>query len=60
MVEKGVKAFGETLALLIERLVGKGSDIELSFKDLTVEVAGLKAKLTGSVVLDISYMREAK
>jgi hypothetical protein len=52
--------FGETIIKLIDKLAGKGSDIKLNFKDLTLEVGLLKAKLNGSIVLDILYVSEKK
>ncbi len=57
---EAVKGFGETLAQLIDKLAGKGSDVKLSFQDLTLEIGMLKAKLNGSVVLDILYVSEKK
>jgi hypothetical protein len=57
---KAVKGFGETLMQLIDKLAGKGSDVKLSFQDLTLEIGILKAKLNGSVVLDILYVSEKK
>ena len=51
---------GETLIKLIDKLAGKGSDIELSFQDLTCEAGPVKAKLNGSIVLDIQYVSEKK
>lgn len=55
-----VKSFGETLVQLVDKLAGKGSDVKLSFQDLTLEIGMLKAKLNGSVVLDILYISEKK
>lgn len=55
-----VKGFGETLVQLVDKLAGKGSDVKLSFQDLTLEIGMLKAKLNGSVVLDILYISEKK
>jgi hypothetical protein len=49
---------GDTLTKLIDKLAGKGSDVKLSFQDLTLEVGRLKAKLNGSVVLDVLYVSE--
>jgi hypothetical protein len=57
---EAVKGLGETLAQLIDKLAGKGSDVKLSFQDLTLEIGMLKAKLNGSVVLDILYVSEKK
>jgi len=52
--------FGETIIKLIDKLAGKGSDIKLSFQDLTFEAGILKAKLNGSIVLDVQYVSEKK
>ncbi|MFW6110555.1 MAG: hypothetical protein ACOC6H_00800 [Thermoproteota archaeon] len=57
---KAMKDFGETITQLVDKLGGKGSDIKLSFEDITLEVAGLKAKINGSLVLDILYVSEKK
>lgn len=59
-MEGKMKGFGEGLAQLIEKLAGKETDFELHFKDLTIETGGLKAKLNGSIVLDIVYVVERK
>lgn len=55
-----MKGFAEVLVQLIDKLAGKETDLELHFKDLTLEVAGLKAKLNGSIVLDVVYVLERK
>ena len=52
--------FGDTLLKLIDKLAGKESDIKLSFQDLTLEVGMVKAKLNGSIVLDVQYVLEKK
>jgi len=51
---------GETITKLIDKLAGKGSDIKLSFQDLTLDAGMFKAKLNGSVVLDVLYVAEKK
>jgi hypothetical protein len=50
---------GETLLKLIDKLAGKESDIKLSFQDLTLDMGMVKAKINGSVVLDILYVTDA-
>ena len=55
-----VEDFGDTLLNLIDKLAGKGSDIKLSFQDLTMEMGMFKAKLNGSIVLDVLYVDEKK
>ena len=49
----------DTLLKLIDKLAGKESDIKLSFQDLTLDLGLVKAKLNGSIVLDILYVSEA-
>ena len=51
---------GDTLIKLIDKLAGKGSDIKLSFQDLTLDMGLLKTKINGSIVLDIEYVAEKK
>lgn len=48
------------MAQLIDKLAGKGTNLQLTFKDLTLEWAGMKTTLNGSVVLDILYVAEKK
>jgi len=52
------KGLGEAIAALIDKLAGRRSNLELRFKDLMLEVGQLKARLNGSVVLDVLYMSE--
>ncbi len=48
----------DTLLKLVDKLAGKGSDIKLSFQDLTLDMGMVKAKINGSIVLDILYVSE--
>jgi len=50
---------GDTLIKLIDKLAGKESDIKLSFQDLTLDMGMVKAKLNGSIVLDVNYVTDA-
>jgi len=50
---------GDTMLKLIDKLAGKGSDIKLSFQDLTLDMGMVKAKINGSIVLDILYVQDA-
>lgn len=50
---------GDTLIKLIDKLAGKESDIKLSFQDLTLDLGMIKAKLNGSIVLDVIYVTDA-
>lgn len=51
---------GDTLIKLIDKLAGKESDIKLSFQDLTLDVGIVKAKLNGSIVLDVIYVTDVQ
>ncbi len=55
-----MKNLGETLAQLIDKMAGKGTNFQLTFKDLTLEWAGMKTKVNGSITLDILYLSEKK
>lgn len=54
------EGFAETFAQVLEKLAGKESDLEFRFKDLTIETAGLKTKLTGSILVNIAYYPRRK
>ena len=49
---------GDTLIKLIDKLAGKESDIKLSFQDLTLDIGMIKARLNGSIVLDVVYVTD--
>lgn len=57
-IEKATQTMGDTLLAVIDKLAGKESDLKLSFQDLTLEVGMVKARLNGSIVLDIVYSKE--
>jgi hypothetical protein len=57
-MSKHAEDMGNTMLKLIDKLAGKGSDIKLSFQDLTLDIGMVKAKINGSVVLDILYVQE--
>jgi len=60
MSTETMKGLGETLAQLIDKLAGKGTNLQLTFKDLTLEWAGMKTKFNGTITLDILYVAEKK
>jgi hypothetical protein len=55
---KSSEDMGNTLLKLVDKLAGKGSDIKLSFQDLTLDMGMVKARINGSIVLDILYVAE--
>ncbi len=59
-LEKSAKQMAETVIAVMDKLAGKESDIKLSFEDLTLDLGRFKARLNGSVVLDIVYAKEIK
>jgi hypothetical protein len=52
---KREEGFAETFLQIFERLAGKESDLELVFRDLTLETAGLKMRLSGTIALNLKY-----
>ena len=58
-MSKTSEDMGDTLIKLIDKLAGKESDIKLSFQDLTLDMGMVKAKLNGSIVLDVVYVIDA-
>lgn len=60
LAEATIKGLGETLAQLIDKLAGKGTNLQVTFKDLKLEWAGMKTTLNGAIVLDILYVSEKK
>ena len=59
IMSKSSGDMGDTMLKLIDKLAGKESDIKLSFQDLTIDVGAVKAKINGSIVLDILYVTDA-
>lgn len=55
---KSSEDMGDTLLKLIDKLAGKGSDIKLTFQDLTLDMGVMKTRINGSIVLDILYVAE--
>ena len=47
-----------TISEIIEKLAGKGSDLVLTFEDLTIDFAGKPVKITGSIKVDVHYVKE--
>lgn len=58
MAKTSSEEMSDTLLKLIDKLAGKGSDIKLSFQDLTLDMGVVKAKINGSIILDILYVSE--
>ncbi|MDR0373307.1 MAG: hypothetical protein LBI79_07125 [Nitrososphaerota archaeon] len=59
-LEKSAENMAATIVAVMDRLAGKESDLKLSFQDLTLDLGRFKARLNGSIVLDIVYAKEAK
>ncbi|MCL2288845.1 MAG: hypothetical protein FWC33_06730 [Candidatus Bathyarchaeota archaeon] len=59
-LEKAAATMCDTLIAVMDKLAGKKSDIKLSFEDLTIETGPMKAKINGSIVLDIVYSSDAE
>ena len=59
-LEKAAESMCDTIIAVMDKLAGKKSDIKLSFEDLTVEAGPMKAKINGSIILDIVYSADAE
>ncbi len=59
-IEKTTETMASLVLSVMDKLAGKESDMKLSFDDLTVEVGMMKAKLNGSIVLNIVYSKDAE
>jgi len=59
-LEKSAHEMATTVIAVMDKLAGKESDIKLSFEDLTLDLGRFKARLNGSVILDIVYAKEAE
>ncbi len=59
-MEKATDTMANLVLLVMDKLAGKESDLKLSFNDLTFEVGMMKAKLNGSIVLNVVYSKEAE
>jgi hypothetical protein len=59
-LEKAAESMCDTIITVMDKLAGKKSDIKLSFEDLTVEAGPMKAKINGSIILDIVYSADAE
>ncbi len=59
-MSESMRGLAEALAQLIDKLAGKGTNLQLTFRELTLETAGMKTKLNGSITLDILYVAEKK
>ncbi|MCL2360088.1 MAG: hypothetical protein LBH74_09885 [Nitrososphaerota archaeon] len=59
-IEKSAQEMATTFIAVMDKLAGKESDLKLSFEDLTLDLGMFKARLNGSIVLDIVYAKETK
>ncbi len=59
-MEKTTETMASLVLSVMDKLAGKESDLKLSFEDLTVEVGMVKAKLNGSIVLNVVYSKDAE
>jgi hypothetical protein len=59
-LETAAHNMADTMLAVMDKLAGKESDLKLTFEDLTLEMGMFKAKLNGSIVLDIVYSKDVK
>ncbi len=58
-MQQTAETVGDTIVQVIDKLAGTKSDVRLTFEDLTFDAQVFKAKLNGSVVLDVTMAKEA-
>jgi hypothetical protein len=59
-MEKTAQTMGDTIVDVLDKLAGTKSEIKLSFQDLTLDTGVIKAKMTGSVVLQTILAQDAE
>jgi len=59
-LEKAAMTMSDTIIAVMDKLAGKKSDIKLSFEDLTIETGPMKARLNGSIILDVVYSSDVE
>lgn len=59
-LEKAIKNLADNLVPIMDRLAGTQSTLKLSFQDLTLDTGMAKAKITGSINLEVTYVEQPK
>ncbi len=57
-VKSSAETMSDTIVSVLDRIAGKESDIKLTFQDLEFDTGVFKAKLSGSIILDIVMAKE--
>ncbi len=57
-LEKAIKNLADNLVPIMDRLAGTQSTLKLSFQDLTLDTGTAKAKITGSINLEVTYAEQ--
>jgi hypothetical protein len=55
---KAFQNLADNLAPVMDKLAGTQSNVRLSFDDLTFDTGTAKAKITGSINLEVSYSNQ--
>ena len=58
--EKTISTLAEVMLTVMDKLAGTQSDVKLEFRDLTLETGIVKAKMSGAVVVSLTYAKEAE
>jgi hypothetical protein len=59
-MERVSQTMGDTVVDVLDRLAGKKSELKLTFEDLSLDTGYMKAKMSGSVVLETTVAKEAE
>ncbi|MCW3999299.1 MAG: hypothetical protein NWE93_03575 [Candidatus Bathyarchaeota archaeon] len=60
VMQETAETVGDTIVEVLDKLAGTKSDLKLTFEDLTLDAQFFKARLNGSVVLDVELAKEAQ
>ncbi len=52
------QTIGDTIVDVLDRLAGKKSELKLTFEDLSFDTGVMKAKMSGSIVLETTVAKE--
>ncbi len=59
-IQNTAKEMADMMVHVLDKLAGTESSIKLSFEDLTIDAGVMKTKLSGAIVLDLVYAKDAE
>jgi len=59
-IQNTAKEMADMMVHVLDKLAGTESSIKLSFEDLTIDAGVIKTQLSGAIVLDLVYAKDAE